>query len=769
MKSTLSEKFISILLTASLLLPVSSCSSKKKECEVVKADDTWYEYESFDISCLYSDEDYEFVSFSGVGAMNGSVYIRVDAERKYEGNIRDLTDKEIMEHFEQSVLEFSFDGKYIGKTTCAEVNDDGTYRFLQKAWVTDNVLNTLEVILDLETEAVVSYLYNGEELTLPEVNNYYNNPVYITDMYSTDGYTVYVLHVNSWNETIAVVRPDGSFYEMLSPDLALNGGVVEGVMNLIPGTQGTVIIPVYLSTYDLVYVSLNIASGELKELTGLYGNTGTWIERASGKYVGRDINGFSFVDDMTGDLTRICNYSDIGASLTDIAESELLYISDSGDEILLGCGTGGSTGYESGGFGYRISHLSLAGTNPNAGKTVLTLSSGQDVFPSESDFNAVHLFNEQNGSFFIRYEFPQDSSGKDIDTDPDILLVEDPASDASDVNRYIDLAPLLGIDNNAWEEQYFSNAVDAARSGDSLYRVPLDISASGIITSSSNMPEGQTGFTFAQYERFVDEVCNGVDPMSYTAGFNMSKSEYFTRLFLNMSDMFITDGHIDISGDEFRELMIFVDENGNDGSSEDNITGHSGAAAEIISAIEGHNARLEGTYGAIYGYLYDFDEYIECYEEIGDGIGIYGLPSFDGRGPQTVSHEFVCVLSDTDYPEACAEFVKLLLSYDVQITMTSGNPVNRDAMRYIAEKRLNEYNKAFADSSLFSSRSQLPSDTVDEYMNILSSSYGGSYAGSAIEEILREESSAYFSGGRSLDDIIPVMQKRIQTVLDEMK
>ncbi len=765
MKNTVYEKCISILLTAALLVPVSSCSSKKKEYEKVKADDTWYEYESFDASCLYSDEDYEYVSFSNAGAMNGSVYLSVNAERKYEGNIRDLTDKEIMEHFEQSVLEFSFDGKYIGRTDFASVNDDGTYRFLQKAWVADNGLNTLEVILDLETGAVISYLYNGEELTLPDVYNYYKNPVYILDMYSADGYTVYVLHVNSWNQTIAVVRPDGSFYEMYSSDLALNGGVVEGVMDLIPGTRGTVILPVYLSTYDLIYVSLNIASGEVKELSGLYGNFGTWIERASGKYVGRDVNGFSFVDDMTGELTRICDYSDIGASLTDIAESELLYISDNGDEILLGCETEEPTG----GFGYRIAHLSLAGTNPNAGKTILTLSSEHDFFPSESDFNAVHLFNEQNGSFFIKYAFPEDGSGKEIDTDPDILLVEDPAADASDVNRYIDLAPLLGLDKTDWEEQYFSNAVDAARSGDSLYRIPLDISASGIITSSSNMPEGQTGFTFGQYERFVDEVCNGVDPMSSTAGFNMGKSGYFTKLFLNMSDIFISDGHVDISGDDFRELMIFVDENGNDGSSEDSISGHSGAAAEIISAIEGHNARLEGTYGAIYGYLYDFDEYIECYEEFGDGIGIFGLPSFDGRGPQTVSHEFVCVLSDTDYPEACAEFVKLLLSYDVQITMTSGNPVNRSAMRYIAEKRLNEYNKAFADSSVFSSRSPLPSDMVDKYMNILSYSYGGTYAGSAIEEILREESSAYFSGGRSVDDIIPVMQKRIQTVLDETK
>ena len=769
MKNTASKKLISILLTMALLASASSCSSKKKEYENIKADDPWYEFESFDISYLYSDEDYEYVNFSTVGAMNGEVYVLVDAERKYEGNIRDLSDKEIMEHFEQAVLKFSYHGEYLGKTDYSSVNGDGTYRFLQKAWVTDNELNTLEVILDLETADLISYLYNGEELTLPEVNNYYNSPVYIADMYTVEGYTVYVLYFNSWNETVAVVRPDGTFYEMYSSELAINGGIVEGVMNLIPGTQGTVIIPVYLSNYDIVFVSLDIASGELKELTGLYGNTGTWIERASGKYVGRDYKGFSFVDDMTGDLTHICDYSDIDASLTDIADSELLYISDNADEILLGCPIYDYVGDSSSRYGYKIMHLSRADANPNAGKTVLTLSTGPDFTPSESDFNAVHLFNKQNDSFFIKYVFPYDETGKEADVDPDILLVENPSADASDINRYVDLAPLLGIDDATWKEQYFSNAIDAARTGDSLYRIPVNISASGIITASSNMPDGQKGFTFDQYVNFVDEVCNGTDPMSSTSGFEMDKTEYFTKLFLNMSDMFISDGHIDISGDEFRELMLFVDEHGNDGITEDNITGHSGAAAEVVSAIEGHNARLEGTYGAIYGNLYSFDEYIDCYEEFGDGIGIYGLPSFDGRGPQTVSNEFVCVLSDTEYPKECAEFVKLLLSYDVQITMTYSNPINRDAMRYIAGNRLDFYNKEVAESPYFSSRSQLPSEVVDEYMDILSCSYGGANVGTAIEDILREEASSYFSGGRSLDDVVPVLQKRIQTVLDESK
>ena len=536
-------------------------------------------------------------------------------------------------------------------------------------------------------------------------------------MYTEDGYKVFILHINSYNETIAVVRPDGTFYEMYSTELA--NGNVDSILQLIPGERGTVIIPVYTYSYDIIFVSLDIATGETKELEGLYGTSKMWIERASGKTVGRDYKGFSFVDDMTGDPTHICDYSNINAPMTEVVDSELLYISDNGDEMILGRETYDPVGYTTSRFGYEIMHLSRTDKNPNAGKIVLTLSTEQEFYPSESDFNAIHLFNERNDSFFIMYVFP-------------------------------------------------FNAIDGARSGNSLYRVPLDISASGIITASTNMPDGQNGFTFDQYAEFVDDVCNGIDPMSFTAGFKMGKSEYFTKLFLNMSDVFISDGHADLNREELRELMLFVDEHGNDNiSSEENTGNHSAAVSEVISAVEGHNARLEGNYGAIYGYLYSFDEYIDCYEEIGEGIGIYSLPSFDVRGPQTVSHEFVSVLADTKYPEECAEFVKLLLSFEVQSTMTDSNPINRDALRYIAEHKLDTYNAAYAELINTSSRSEIPFDTVDKYIDILSSSYGGMNVGSAIEEILREESSAYFSGGRALEDVIPVMQKRVQTVLDE--
>ena len=61
----------------------------------------------------------------------------------------------------------------------------------------------------------------------------------------------------------------------------------------------------------------------------------------------------------------------------------------------------------------------------------------------------------------------------------------------------------------------------------------------------------------------------------------------------------------------------------------------------------------------------------------------------------------------------------------------------------------------------------MPMPTKRKYISLLSSSYGGMQINDEITNILMEESSAYFSGIKSMDDVIQVMRQRIQTVLNE--
>ena len=409
----------------------------------------------------------------------------------------------------------------------------------------------------------------------------------------------------------------------------------------------------------------------------------------------------------------------------------------------------------------------------HAGKTVLTLSNDKDSVNMETiDFLALYKFNNSNDSYFLKYVFPYDKNMEPIDVDADIIRSSDPPADPGISGRYVNLAPYLDLANGAYKDDYFTNAIEASMMGDEIYRFPLDISATGILTASANVPSGQKGFTFDEYAEFVKDRCNGNDPMCYTSGYNMGKAEYFSKLFMNMSDLFIKNGKVNLKGEEFRKLIEYVEVNGRNSYDYDEtgVYDHNSSVAAVQAQIDAHNAVIEGRLGAQYGNLYSFGSFIDGYRNFGNGVGVYGLPSFDGRGPQTISSEFVSISNRSAYPEACVEYIKILLSYDVQVESWS-NPINKKALRAIAEKQLSEYNDGnnlqMELGRKPTENDRVPADSIDKYIELLSGSYGGTNLGKAIEDILREESSAYFNGNKSLDDIIPVMQRRIQTVLDE--
>lgn len=755
-----------------------SCASKKKNYEVIKETDPWYEVTSFETSDLYSSDVYDYCYLEKIGASEDSVYMKAEAEKHFSGDYKKLTDEELADLYDESILRFSFDGKLLEKKEFTSY-ENGKFRTLQKAWISDGQLNILECLIARSSSEKTYYL-NGKEISIPESRWYKPEEMSITDMYTTNGYQIFLLYGKKWQEqVIIVIRPDGSSYEPEIYSLFSYG--LSDIWDMIPSEDGKVIFPV-IATDNLVYAQLDLATGVFSELKGLYGSEETYqLEYCNGKTISRDMYGLNFVDKETGQLTKIFDYNNVDESFYDVIDTETLYVSDDGSDVILGGYTYDNSGFYSSIDGYKIMHLKRADKNPNAGKTVITMSLGKDSYPEYSDLYAAKIYNRQDNPCFVKFVMPYDDVGEYQDVNPDILIIHNPVSDASDSNRYLDLAPYLNIDDPSFKEDYFWNAVEASRSGDSLYLMPLDISASGVITDSSNVPEGRKGFTFEEYEKFLKDVCNGNDPISKTPGFLMSKPEYFTKLFMNMSDVFIKDGKVHIDGEDFRSLMLFVEEYGSDKSSyTDNygfgyVTEHNRAVtemeAEISGTLSGETAGVDGKIGAVYGNFYSFENYIDRYKIFGSTLGVYGLPSYDGRGPQTVSREFVCVTSDTKYPEACAEFVKVLLSYDVQCYKES-NPINRRSMRYVSEQKLEAYNKSIEIESKYDKsveKTKLTNDIIDKYEEVLSSSYGGMSEGSAIESILMEESSSYFNGQKSMDDVINVMQKRLQTVLDEAK
>ena len=163
------------------------------------------------------------------------------------------------------------------------------------------------------------------------------------------------------------------------------------------------------------------------------------------------------------------------------------------------------------------------------------------------------------------------------------------------------------------------------------------------------------------------------------------------------------------------------------------------------------------------------------------GKVLVGMPSYDGRGPAITVQNSVGISAQTIAPDACKEFVSLLLGDQIQeyYGAQDGVCVNRAAFATVGDKyigihndevdaNLRRYSEAEArsygmsvdyyDESFVTSFEQLVESLDCMYIN-----------DGSVNAILREEVPAYLEGQKTLEQIIPVLNDRIQTVINERR
>lgn len=427
-----------------------------------------------------------------------------------------------------------------------------------------------------------------------------------------------------------------------------------------------------------------------------------------------------------------------------------------------------------------------AETNPNAGKSVVNVAALEGYSAVLCD--AVCEFNGTSDDYFIRLVSTYDSKNfynyDEIDENTDYeelhdsvtaaignqLAIDVMSGDGPDViidgaiysqldndNYLMDLSDLieeLGSDN------YFTNIFEASKVNDGLYQVPLSFSIQGIVTDKTNVDNGQIGFTYEQYDEFVDEVCNGTAPI------RGGKMSLFLQSLNIMQDLMIEDGRVNYDNDAFRALAEYVAENVNEDltSDDDYVVYDSYYGGEEDSP-------------ASTAYISDIASY---YDQTQNGRRvILGYPTYDGRGPIVYSLSSVAISAQTSHPDACREFASLLLGDEYQEAYGAryGIPVNREAFEADGLLYIEEYNRQlqewYSDMSAQEMRinginpDPMDEDCIDEFTEMVEQLNGWYTNDGAINSIIREEMPAFFEGQKSLDQIIPVLEDRVQTVLDE--
>lgn len=147
-----------------------------------------------------------------------------------------------------------------------------------------------------------------------------------------------------------------------------------------------------------------------------------------------------------------------------------------------------------------------------------------------------------------------------------------------------------------------------------------------------------------------------------------------------------------------------------------------------------------------------------------DGEGVFiGYPSVKGNGIYVEGDNFA-INNHSKNKEGAIAFLQFLLSEEVQkngVEYGIGFPVRTDAMQYAVElaknqkEDLNTYRMSEEQEEAFWDMIQRAKPKGRKYTRIL--------------DILYEETEAYFTGNKSIEEVVSLIQNRVQLYLDEQQ
>lgn len=470
-----------------------------------------------------------------------------------------------------------------------------------------------------------------------------------------------------------------------------------------------------------------------------------------------------------------------------------LEIADCSKDKLLLCGQYGTSDMYSSRYikKYVVVEFNRAVKNPHAGKKIieLYLADGQIT---ETIADAILRYNNSNHNFYIeitnRYKSIDSIGYSDVGnlddydtaryvsnaklsdelamdiingTGPDILMN---TSSLGVLNNPTYLVDLAAYTSQLDSDKYYKNILDGATIDNSIYQLPISFTIEGIQTDPAYAGKTGVGFTTEEYKKFLYTTLNGRDVIE------SGQTVYLTKLFNGMYNEFIKEGKCSFTDSKYTEISNFVNDNVRQNSqSWKTITETSGSTSDdSLSDVE----RI-----AYYCNCPGISGYLVKRSQIENGSAILGIPSTDGRGPMVGTKISVAISKHTDDVEACIEFVKILLSDEIQeqLVMCDSFVINREAFKRGCNAAIDYFNSEEGSQNLYdysagtyvNSNMKYTTDDINNLEKIVLSCSRVSSVDSTINMILVEEMPAFFLGQKDLYSVEIIIQDRVQKVLDE--
>lgn len=788
-------KIIAAALAATMMLPFAAACSKgdaSSSSSIAIDENSWYNFTEIQLDTDLSREKYDYVTCETVGAFDdilvvhksGSLLTPADAD----------IDMDYSEFVVQDIEFFDMNGALIKSISLQDYlreNDLAQTSYIERVTKQDDMISVTVSSYDVQTDTITKYQLTIDPATYElsalepreatELSSYLNGLEVSEEDQTVIGTTTFkkFWNYNDISYIVFMIDENNNVTEFdfseLFPDME-----IFDIRNFLDiGNDRALVIA---STRDYtVYYLIDINNKTITDVTADMG----WFNLEINGFqnvdgigtVIKDNNGIYAVDYDSQTVRPVFLYENSYVNLSHIMGATPIYITD--DKCIFSSEITPADGDNNTQRQAMIIVFEKSDTNPNVGKTMLRLASID--YLSVPICDAICEFNQTNDQYYIRvdnsYRFSTaENQVAASDTDPELvydttsadlgsrLAIDLMSGDGPDIIISGSSMPMLNNDTylvnlndfvteNFTADAYFTNVFDAAKTGDAIYQLPLAFEIYGIMTSEEDLAPGQVGFTFEQFRDYVAGPCNGVNPVGST------QMDVFLNTLSCMQDQVIIDGHVSYNNPAFTELAQYTAE----------------SVTDELVAVEGDGYDGMGADASTI-FIRRANDY---YGNVSSGKALVGLPSPDGRGPVFCGSASVGISATSQAVDGCKEFIKILMSESIQekFGVYEGLSVNRTAFHNNGIAYMNSHNtdlevlrRYYTDSELISfgwgSQPMQESD-VDAFTEVINNMSGWQSNDGAINAIIREEMPAYFAGQKTLDQVIPVLEDRAQTVLSE--
>ena len=761
------KKIMAVALAALMLMgssfAIAGCNSKSnKKVVTISKDDPWYTVKEIDLDSVcniseYSDAYFQGMQYAGDYIVGSYETYKYDPENQVGIN-------------ETLIAIFDKDGNFVNKVTTGNLIELDQNSYCQSLgcivekgdiYCYMSVVNWMAGTSKVYKVKIDAESGKGES---QEVDIGLDDGGQINSMAVCDGYG-FLFKASEGKNYLYVIK-DGE--TVLEKDLS---NVIQSHYIYVSDSQtdGEKIKMYIYANNGQVECEYDIKANDFKNNgeSNYYRSSGT-VKGFDGRYYTVKADGV-YVDDE-----QYCAFGDTDGNLTRLSNSTIGAVQE--DRVIL-------FGNDYDPYTYMsepsIIILDKQAENPNAGKTLLTASAPY-MMVTEMTAEGIRKFNNENDKYYIRTTSDDLFNDPDYDYDdedylqkyqdefkmkvlsddgPDIIFDVNNISGLENDDCLIDLSKDIKFD----PDLYYTNVTDSMAKDGKLYAVPLSFSAEGLLVEKDCVKDGAKGFTLDEYKSFVSDTCNGEDPLTEM----FSKESLFSYFLSGSYDKWIQDGKVNFNQDEFKQMAEYIKDNMPDTPTlmdEDGVIYYDDT---YMQSQMNKKARQI--------YLYSVPDYFREAGYMNDPV-FMGFPSTDGKGAVASMQQSVGISASTASKDACIDFVKALLSTEVQ-SLCDTNPVNREAAANLVDDAiaaLNEqYNKnvtayGYSDTeALMMGYTKPKEDAKDLYLNALEKIDGVYMFDSSVETIVSEEAQAYFSGQKSVDEFISNLENRVQTVINE--